>query len=251
VAAGHEVQVLSRRTRAGEPGVRFVTGDLVTGAGVDAAVEGVATTMHCASDRKGDAEATATLVRAASRASVSHLIFISIVGLEQIPFGYTRTKLNCERIVVESRIPWTIPRATQSYTMILDGVRRLARLPVVPVPAGFILQPVDPDDVAARLVELAWAEPAGRVPDLAGPQVLSFAVLVRGYLAAIGRRCPVVSVWLPGTGKIRAGALLPATTDTGGRTWEDFLSRNPSHPSPPSTSGAAFRAASDLRHSAA
>jgi hypothetical protein len=45
----------------------------------------------------------------------------------------------------------------------------LQKLPMVPVPAGFAVQPIDPDEVAARLVELTLGEPAGRVPDLAVP----------------------------------------------------------------------------------
>jgi uncharacterized protein YbjT (DUF2867 family) len=220
-AAGHEVRVLSRRPGAG-PGL--VTGDLTTGAGVDAAVDGVTTLVHCASARKGDATATANLVREASRAGTSHLLLPSIVGVERVSFGYTKTKLECERVVAGSGIPWTILRATQFYTLILGGVRALGRLPVVPVPAGFRLRPVDPDDVAARLASLASGPPGGRVRDLAGPQELTFADLVRGYLASTGRRRPVVALWLPGIDRIRAGALLPAGPyDTGARTWSDFV----------------------------
>ena len=55
---------------------------------------------------------------------------------------------------------------------------------MVPVPAGFIVQPVDPRDVAARLVELALGEPSGRAPDMAGPQVSNWTDLIRGYLKA-------------------------------------------------------------------
>jgi uncharacterized protein YbjT (DUF2867 family) len=41
-AAGRELRVLSRRPHAAEDGVRFLTGDLLTGEGIDAAVDGVA-----------------------------------------------------------------------------------------------------------------------------------------------------------------------------------------------------------------
>lgn len=47
------------------------------------------------------------------------------------------------------------------------------------VPAGFRIQPVDPDDVAARLVEFAPGKPAGRATDMAGPQVSNWAELLR------------------------------------------------------------------------
>jgi len=70
------------------------------------------------------------------------------------------------------------------------------------------VQPIDPDEVAARLVELTLGEPAGRVPDLAGPQVTSWAGLLRGYLRASHRRRWVVPVRIPGTRAVRADALL-------------------------------------------
>jgi uncharacterized protein YbjT (DUF2867 family) len=122
-------------------------------------------------------------------------------------------------------VPWSTIRATQFYDLIFKGVRKLDVLPVVPVPAGFVLQPVDSAEVAGRLAQLALAAPAGRVPDFAGPQVLSFADLQRAYGVAAGRPRPVVSLWLPGLAKIRAGAMLPADPETqyGNRTWADFL----------------------------
>jgi uncharacterized protein YbjT (DUF2867 family) len=223
--AGQHVRVLSRRPQAPQPGVEFVVGDLMMGTGVTAAVDGVATVVHCASDNKGDVAATRALTAASARAGVTHLVYVSIVGIERLSFGYTKAKLDCERVVADSGVPWTTIRATQFYDMIFKGVRKLGVLPVAPVPAGFVLQPVDSDEVAAILVRLALAAPAGRVPDFAGPQVLSFTDLQRTYGVAIGRSRPVVSVWLPGLSKIRAGALLPADRETqrGTRTWADFL----------------------------
>jgi uncharacterized protein YbjT (DUF2867 family) len=229
--AGRDVRVLSRRgprSQAAADGVDFVTGDLVAGTGIEPAVDGVSAIVHCASDNKGDAEATRNLVAAATASSGKpHLVYISIVGADRVTFGYVRAKLEAEQIVTDSGLPWTTLRATQFYDLILNGTQKLARLPMVPVPAGFPTQPVDAGEVAARLAELTLGEPAGRVPDMAGPQVLSFADLVRGYLRASGRRRrPVLPVWLPGLRKIRDGALIPepsAETLIGTRTWADFL----------------------------
>lgn len=55
--------------------------------------------------------------------------------------------------------------------------------------------------------------------------MLSFADLQRAYGVAIGRPRAVVSLWLRGMAKIRAGAMLPADPETqhGNRTWADFL----------------------------
>jgi uncharacterized protein YbjT (DUF2867 family) len=191
--AGREVRVLSRRSRSSQDGLVFATGDLATGEGLAAAVRGIGTIVHCASNRKGDAEATRNLVRAAvqeksSQATSPHLVYISIVGIDRFPRGYFKTKLEAEGVIGDSGLPATTLRATQFYELIRNGVVRLAKLPLIPVPAGFVVQPVDSGEVAARLAELALGEPRARVPDMAGPQVLSFADVIRIYVQATGRR---------------------------------------------------------------
>ena len=107
---------------------------------------------------------------------------------------------------------------------------------MIPVLAGFVVQPVDSGEVAARLAELTLAEPGGRVADMAGPQVFSSADLIRMHLTAAGRRPrPVVSVWTPGIGPIRAGALYPepgSGATLGRRSWPDFLAGKPADSRP-------------------
>jgi uncharacterized protein YbjT (DUF2867 family) len=104
--------------------------------------------------------------------------------------------------------------------------QQLAKLPVIPIPAGFRFQPVEADEVAARLVELTLGEPAGRVPDMGGPRVYGVADLLRSYLRATQRRRRlIVPVWLPGKAAraFRAGANLAPEQAVGHRTWEEFL----------------------------
>jgi uncharacterized protein YbjT (DUF2867 family) len=233
--AGRTVRVLSRRGRKPEDGVEFVAGDLTTGEGIEAAVTAAGTIVHCAGSSKGDEEKTRTLVRAAAPAGARHLVYISVVGADRVPvvsgadramFGYFAAKRGAERVVVESGIPWTTLRATQFHDLTLLTARQLAKLPVVPVMAGFRFQPVDTGEVAARLVELALGEPAGLVHDLAGPKVYPMSELVRGYLRASGKRRLLMPVRLPGKAAqaFRAGAnLADESADLGKRTWEDFL----------------------------
>jgi uncharacterized protein YbjT (DUF2867 family) len=175
--AGCTVRVLSRRRREAGAGIEVVTGDLATGEGIAAAVEGAEIIVHCAGSSKGDEEKALNLVRAASRAGAQHLVYISVVGADRIPvvsgvdramFGYFASKLAAERVVAGSGLPWTTLRATQFHDLILMVARQMARLPVIPVPAGFRFQPVDAGEVAARLAELALGTPAGLVPDMAG-----------------------------------------------------------------------------------
>ena len=181
--------------------------------------------IHCATSTRGDAEATRNLVAAASRSGSGHLVYVSIVGIDRIAsWGYPKTKLQAEQIVASSGLPWTILRVTQFYDYCLANARKLSRFPVVPVPAGFIVQPVDPRDVAARLVELTLGEPIGRAPDMAGPEVSNWTDLIRGYLKATHRRRRVLPVRIPGTRAVRNGALLPPPGYTAGsRTWDQFL----------------------------
>jgi uncharacterized protein YbjT (DUF2867 family) len=233
--AGCNVRVLSRRSHESGDGIEFMTGDLATGEGIEAVVDGIETIVHLAGSAKGDEDKARNLVRAASGVGAQHLVYISVVGADRIPigsrvdramFGYFGSKLAAERIVADSGLPFTTLRATQFHDLILTVAQQMAKLPVVPIPAGFRFQPVDADEVAARLVELTLGEPAGRVPDMGGPRVYGAAHLLRGYLrASKRRRRPIVPVWLPGKAArvFRAGANLAPEQAVGHRTWEEFL----------------------------
>lgn len=223
--AGCGVRVLARHDRATAPRAAFFTGDLRTGEGVDPAVRGAGTIVHCATANKGDTETTKNLINAASRAGSPHVLYVSIVGIDQMAsWGYPKSKLECERIVQDSGLPWTILRATQFYDYILENSRKMSTLPVTPVPSGFQVRPVDSGEVAARLVELALGKPAGRVADMAGPQVSSWDELLRSYLRAAHRRRWVVPIRIPGTHAVRNGGLLPSPGYTAGsRTWDQYL----------------------------
>ena len=230
--AGVSVRVLSRHDHPAENGVAYVAGDLATGEGIEAAVDGVETILHLAGSTKGDEVKARNLVAAAPKAH--HLVHISVVGADRVPvvsavdramFGYFASKLGAERAIAESGLPWTTLRATQFHELTLTTVSQMSRLPVVPVPAGVRLQPVDGAEVAARLVQLALGEPAGLVPDLGGPRTYEMRDLVRSYLLATGKHRALVPVRLPGTAAraFRDGANLAPDRAVGRRTWEEFL----------------------------
>ncbi len=150
--AGRAVRVLSRRSREAGEGIEYVAGDLATGEGIEAAVDGAEIIVHCAGSNKGDEDKARNLVRAAARAGTRHLVYISVVGADRVPvvsgadramFGYFASKLAAERVVAGSGLPWTTLRATQFHDLILIVAQQMAKLPVIPVPAGFRFQPVD------------------------------------------------------------------------------------------------------------
>ncbi len=236
-AAGRNVRVLSRRRHDSADGIEHVTGDLTKGEGVAAAVEGAEIVLHCAGTGriKDDTAQARNLVRAAQRSGVPHILNISVVGADRIPvktvmdrsmFAYFAAQRAVEVVIEESGLPWTNLRATQFYDgFILVMVRGMSRLPVVPIPSGVRFQPIDADEVAARLADLTLGPPAGQVPDIAGPKIHDAEYLLRSYLAAVGKRRWIVNIPVGGgaAAAIRAGANLAPEHAVGHRTWEEFL----------------------------
>ena len=204
------------------PGLGHVVADLVTGSGVDAALDGVDVVVNCATTLSGrkDVIATRTLVDAVRRAGCRHLVHVSIVGVDRIHFGYYNGKLAGEEVV--RAVPHTILRATQFHDLLRMVFSGLAKLPVVFVP-NLRFQPVDVRDVAARLVELALGDPIGRAPDFGGPEVRDAVDLARSYLA--GRRRLVVPIRLPGKAfqAYRKGFNLTPGHADGRITFEEYL----------------------------
>ena len=250
---GLRARALSRHTRADTELVEYVTGDLDTGEGVDAAVHGVLLVIHCAGARVGDERKAATLVEAARAAGVQHLVNISVVGADRVPvksridrslFGYFGSKRAAEKVIEDSGIPWTTLRATQFHELILATTRAMAKLPLVPVPVARF-QPIAGAVVAERLVELALGEPAGLAPDIAGPRIYTLRELVRSYAQARGLHRVLLPMRMPGAAAraVRAGANLAPDRAIGRETWETFLAAQDlggvrRHPTP-SSAGAA------------
>ncbi|OBH07068.1 MULTISPECIES: SDR family oxidoreductase [unclassified Mycobacterium] len=218
-AAGKDVRVLSRGRRPHQGAdVEHVVGDVRTGAGLDVAMNGVDTIVHCVYP-------TEHLVAAAEQAGSPHLVYVSIVGIDRVPFALYRTMLANERTIAASGLPWTVLRATQFHDLIAFVLRMLAKPPVMALPSGLRFQPVDVRDVGARLAHLALGEPVGRAPDFGGPRARGLDDLAAGYLAIVGKRRPVVPIRLPGKvfGGIRAGALLVPENAAGTITFEQYL----------------------------
>src|SRR5690606_9589875 len=102
--------------------------DLATGAGLDAALDGVRTVVHLVQGGLAEDRLTQRLATEAARVGVEHLVYISIVGIERNQaLGYYAAKLRSEHAVAASGVPFTILRATQFHgfvARIVDGQRR-------------------------------------------------------------------------------------------------------------------------------
>ncbi|GAA0501625.1 3-beta hydroxysteroid dehydrogenase [Paractinoplanes deccanensis] len=214
-ARGHDPMTLSRGA-----GV-----DLLTGAGLDAALAGaeaVIDVSNVLTRRKAVAldffdRAGTNLVAAARRAGVRHLLSLSIVGVDRVRYGYYAGKLRQEEIVRTSGLPWTIVRATQFHEFagqLLGSVPG----PIALAPTGKV-QPIAVREVGAHLAGLVLEPPQAMAPELAGPREETLVDMARRLMAAGGaRRRPVLPVHFPGG--MSTGGLLP--TGPGPRGTQTF-----------------------------
>lgn len=221
------VRVMSRRPRRADDDrpCEWAVCDLADGSGLDAALTDVRTVVHCATNARNDVATTRRLAEAARRSGDPHLVYISIVGIDEVPLPYYRSKLEAERIVRESGLPWTVLRTTQFHDLVATLTTVQRRLPLVLTPSGVRFQPVEVTEVADRMAELAQGAPAGRVPDMAGPEVRDARDLANATLRAAGLRRRLVPVRLPGgIGRsLRAGANLAPDRAVGTGTFEEYL----------------------------
>ena len=227
---GYIVRGMSRRVRPGDdwPGAEWKQADLKTGAGLSRAVQGMDVVVHLAAlgNSMVDFEGTRRLVDAARQAGVSHLIFISIVGIDRVPWAGGKAKLASEDLIEHSGIPWSILRATQFHYGIDFLLHVLTRLPLVALlPTDLLLQPVAEEEVARRLFEIVQAGPSGRLPDMGGPQVYTSGELARIWFRQRGIHRAILPLWLPGktASRLRQGGNTCPQQATGTVSWEAWL----------------------------
>jgi uncharacterized protein YbjT (DUF2867 family) len=216
--AGHETVVLTR-----SHGVNVATGD-----GLIDALEGVSTVVDCSNVSTMKASAselffgtvTRNLLTFGQAAGVRHFLALSIVGIDQVDFGYYRGKRVQEELLLADDRPSSVLRATQFHEFAGQVLDRM-RGPVAVVPR-MRMQPVAAREVGEALAELAGGEPVGRAPDLAGPREEELVDLVRQVVKARSQRRLVMPVRPPGAaGKAMVGGgLLPQ--DDGPRGEQTF-----------------------------
>src|SRR4051812_34973389 len=225
-AAGHTVRQMSRRG-TGPGGVR---GDLATGFDLTSALAGAEAVVHAASDPRGDpwqvdVAGTRRLVEAVDRTRLRHLVYVSIVGVDRIPYGYFRAKFAAEQVLLASGLPVTLLRATQFHDFVDSMLDTARRGPVLPVPMNWRVRPVDVGEVADHVAEVAARPPAGGVVEYGGPEELSAADLARAWAAVRAPGAHVVATPVPGrlSAAFRDGAALPTGGDRGRRTYAEHL----------------------------
>jgi uncharacterized protein YbjT (DUF2867 family) len=246
-AAGHSVRAMSRgggpseRMETGPsertgPAREWVTADLQTGKGLVAALDGVDAVVHAASDPKRstdvDVNGTRTLLDVARRVNVRHILYVSIVGIDQIPLAYYQAKLRAEELVETANLPYSILRATQFHGFIDVLLTRAAGLLpfVMPLPSGFHVQSVAVEDVAIRIVRALADGPKQRLRDFGGPDTMSLLDAATAWQRARGVEKRIVPVPIPGklSTAFRAGLNIAWNGDHGTVGWMDWLTRESS-----------------------
>ncbi len=203
---GHDVVALARSDTAalavGRCGAEPLSGDLDDPAGLP----DVFSSAHCSSllniASLGFGHAPA-IVAAARSAGLDRAVFVSTTAVStRLPARSQAVRLDAEEQIRESGLKWTILRPTMIYGA--PGDRNLSRLltllprvPLLPVPGGgrHLQQPVHVADVAGAVLSAAERpESAGTTYDIAGPEPLSFAELLRDAARAVGSRTRFVAV---------------------------------------------------------
>jgi len=232
--AGHAVRAASRSPPdETDENTEWVELDVVDGAGLESALDGVDVVVHAATAPRGDAAAvdaqgTRRLLDAAEAAGVQHVLYPSIVGIDDTPLSYYEQKASAETAVEESRVPTTIVRATQFHSFVAELLDRVAKLPVWPLPTSVRLQPVDVGEVADAVVDHATSTGgSGRTDPVGGPEVHSVGELARAYRDSRDLRRPVVGLPVPGetAAAFRAGHATCPGHRRGTVTWAEWLAR--------------------------
>ena len=173
----------------------LVLGDATTGAGLDAALDGIEVAYYLIHSMEGAAASfveterrqAELFARAAAAAGVRRIVYLG--GL--LPHDGTVSRHLASRLAVEQALLDAVPESVALRASILVAarsrsfrflVRLIERLPVLALPAWRVhrTQPIDGRDVLEFLAAAATLAPrhAGRAWDIGGPDVMSYAEML-------------------------------------------------------------------------
>lgn len=210
--------------------------DIVTGEGLDAALDGASVIIDLASGRSPDqaaatefwTAATRNLREAGGRAGVRRIVVISIIGAGRFKTGYNAAKYLHEQATLTGPIPARVLRAAQFHEFVpqmMEWGRHgdITYMPKMPT------QLVAARTVAEHLVALAiHSDNAadGTISEIAGPRAERMTEMARLFAARTGRRTQIQEVDDPGDPEhlYEAGVLLPGAAATlAGPTFEEWV----------------------------
>jgi uncharacterized protein YbjT (DUF2867 family) len=216
-------QVVQKLTAAGHQAVpaALSTGlDLITGQGLDQALEGAEVVVNVANSPTFD-EASLdffrtsmnNLLAAGERAGVRHQVILSIVGVDQVPqLVYYRAKTLQEDLLRQGPTPYSIVRATQFFEFMNTLVTETSDETTVRLPATR-LQPIPAADVADAVAGVSTGTPLRAIWNVAGPDIFALDELGRLTLAAQHDNRTVITDEKAGTFAGVTGDVLTAGPD--------------------------------------
>jgi uncharacterized protein YbjT (DUF2867 family) len=230
--AGHELRGFARDPARVAADIPVVSGDAVTGAGLDEALEGIDVAYFLIHSMEGaDAgfesreRATArNFVVAAERAGVRRVVYLGgIVPDRQTLSRHLASRLEVERILLDG-----LPEAIALRASIVIGpssrsfrflVRLVERMSVLALPAWRThrTRPIDVRDVRAYLVAAATTPhgAGGLSLDIAGPDVLTYGAMVERIADLMLVRRPALRIGRNATPIVAPIAAAIAGEDSG------------------------------------
>lgn len=211
------------------PIARSLGVDLLTGAGLASALEGVSAVIDASNiltQKKTEAEAffsttTANLLAAEQNAGVQHHVLLSIGGIHDPKLGwlgYYAGKRAQEELICANDVPYSILPSAQWFEFADNILSGFSRGPFVLVPTWKV-RPVAAKTVAQKLVALALGEPRGLVPHLVGPEAMPLKDLVRATLGHRGQKKTLLPLPVPKTEALLGGD----NPDVAGPTLAEWL----------------------------
>jgi uncharacterized protein YbjT (DUF2867 family) len=219
----HVVDVLAERGHEVVPMSRATGVDVITGAGLDAALRGVEVVVDAATGPSAEQQpatdffvtAAHSLQKAGVRAGVREAVVVSIIGTDRFSGGYGAAKVAHEQAWRSGPIPARIVRAAQFHEFVgqlLEWGRR-GDLVVVPEMRTQIVAARAVAEVIADVIEAdaAGADVSGTI-EVAGPQEEDLLALATELAARRGSPATIDAVRDPGDpdAEMQAtGGLLP------------------------------------------
>ena len=244
---GKRVRVLARLPGR-DPRVEWARGDLSTGTGLREALAGVTTVINAATfspiAQRGrirlvdffttpsavDVDGTRRLLDECRRATVRHVLHVSIVGLSDAAdsLPYSKVKREGETLVRQSDLPWSVVRAGPFYYLLARLFASTRWMPWWFLPDA-VMDAVDTADVASYLIECVDDGRLGLREEIGGPAALPLPELARQYLQARHLNRRVIGFNVAPQTAARLG-FVEARGRKGAITWREWLAANADEP---------------------
>jgi uncharacterized protein YbjT (DUF2867 family) len=166
----------------------------VTGEGLDEALAGARVVVDVTNSPSFEDKAVLAffeasgrhIVAAEGKAGVTHHVAVSVVGTDRLSeSGYFRAKLAQEHLIEASPTPYTILRSTQFFEF-LGSIAQEGTIEQTVHVSPALVQPIAADDVVATLATIAVSPPVKGIIEVAGPERVSLADLVKRFLVKTG-----------------------------------------------------------------